>query len=80
MVKIAATSDLHGYLPNIEEVDILLICGDILPLDIQVNMPKSLQWLEYSFKPWAEALKCDQVVFIAGNHKITNFDYYCLET
>lgn len=52
-MRIGATSDLHGVLPAVEECDIFLICGDIMPLNIQLNMPKSRLWLQNTFIPWA---------------------------
>lgn len=75
-MKIAVISDLHGHLPiypspyweGIEECELLLICGDILPLNIQMNMPASQKWLIEEFKPWAAELPVEQVFFIAGNH------------
>lgn len=75
-MKIAVISDLHGYLPiypskyweGIEECEILLICGDILPLHCQSKMIESRLWLIEEFKPWAESLPVEQVYFIAGNH------------
>ena len=75
-MKIAVISDLHGNLPiypsnywkGIEECELLLICGDILPLSIQSNMPRSRDWLIEDFKPWAASLPVEQVYFIAGNH------------
>lgn len=75
-MKIAVISDLHGHLPiypspyweGIEECELLLICGDILPLSIQSNMPRSRDWLIEDFKPWAASLPVEQVYFIAGNH------------
>lgn len=75
-MKIAVISDLHGYLPiypskywdGIEECEILLICGDILPLNIQTNMPKSKDWLIVDFKLWASDLPVEKVYIIAGNH------------
>lgn len=67
-MKVCAISDLHGYLPDIEPCDLLLICGDIMPLDIQTNMPESERWLEEVFIPWIESLPIDQAILIAGNH------------
>ena len=75
-MKVAVISDLHGHLPTypspywegIEECELLLICGDILPLSIQSNMPRSRDWLIEDFKPWAASLPVEQVYFIAGNH------------
>ena len=75
-MKIAVISDNHGFLPiypspyweGIEECELLLICGDIIPLHIQFDMPKSKQWLVEEFKPWAASLPVEKVYFIAGNH------------
>lgn len=68
-MKICAISDIHGQLiNNIPTCDLLLIAGDIMPLNIQTNMPESYQWLEETFIPWLFELPCKEVVFIAGNH------------
>lgn len=79
-MKVCAISDLHGNLPiypsdywkDLRDCEMLLICGDILPLNIQMNMPASQKWLIEEFKPWAAELPVEQVVFIAGNH-----DFFC---
>lgn len=75
-MKIAVVSDLHGHLPiypspyweGIEECELLLICGDILPLHCQSKAIASRLWLTDDFKPWAASLPVEQVFFIAGNH------------
>lgn len=67
-MKICATSDLHGNLPIIPECELLLICGDILPLDIQMNSKKSKKWLVNDFTKWIKNSPVEQTVFIAGNH------------
>lgn len=70
-MKVCALSDLHGDLLPIdvfEPCELVCICGDISPLNIQGNYEKMRNWLKNTFKPWCEALPCDKVVFIAGNH------------
>lgn len=70
-MKVVAMSDLHGTLPkadSFEECEVAFICGDISPLNIQANDKKMKKWLSGTFKPWCEALPCDKVYFIAGNH------------
>lgn len=67
-MKIAVTSDLHGFLPEIEECDLLLICGDIMPLHYQCNLIASNAWLQTVFLPWCRDCPAKHVVFIAGNH------------
>ena len=68
-LRVAAISDIHGYFPIIEEpADILLIAGDISPLEIQFNKPKMKIWLETEFAYWIKSLPVDRVFLIAGNH------------
>ena len=68
-MKICAFSDMHGQLDfKVESCDIVLICGDILPLDIQFYSNPSEKWLKTVFIPWCNNLPCEKVVFIAGNH------------
>jgi Icc-related predicted phosphoesterase len=68
-MKICAFSDMHGQLDfKVEPCDIILICGDIMPLDIQFSITKSEIWLKNVFIPWCNNLPCEKVVFIAGNN------------
>ena len=67
-MKICAISDLHGDLIDISPCNLLIICGDIVPLNKQTSGHKSLAWLRNKFIPWATDLPCDKVIFIAGNH------------
>ena len=69
MMKICGISDMHGKFDfEIKPCDIVLICGDILPLDIQHNLIKSEEWIISFFIPWCTNLPCEKVVFIGGNH------------
>ena len=80
-MKVIALSDLHGTLLSVEDYfepcELVCICGDIVPLNIQANSRKTRQWLINKFKPWCESLPCDKVIFIAGNHDIylNNLDF-----
>ena len=68
-MKIIAISDLHGYLPTIEEqADIMLIAGDISPLRIQGSKILMQEWMEEEFIPWINELKVEKVFLVAGNH------------
>ena len=69
-MKICAMSDLHGYLPEIDKCDLVLICGDIVSLRSQ-RYPKSCKkWNTGVFQPWIDSLPCDKVLFIPGNHEV----------
>lgn len=37
MIKICAISDLHGDLPEIRPCDLVLVCGDSIPLNVQAS-------------------------------------------
>jgi Icc-related predicted phosphoesterase len=72
-MKIVAISDIHGYLVPYQKLardyfDVLCICGDLAPLDIQSKMAESEKWFKEDFREWCEKMPCDKVVFIAGNH------------
>lgn len=68
-LKISAISDLHGYLPKIDEpADIMLIAGDIMPFEIQFNKLEGKRWLENDFAEWIKELPMEEVYMVAGNH------------
>ena len=68
-MRICAFSDMHGNLDfKIEPCDIVLICGDIVPLKIQSYSTPSEEWFKTTFIPWCNNLPCEKVVFIGGNH------------
>lgn len=70
-MKIVALSDIHGTLPNpklFPKCDVVCICGDIVPLDFQNDMVRSVAWFAGEFNVWANKLLCEKVIFVAGNH------------
>ena len=72
MLKFLATSDIHGYLPNItEEFDLLMICGDICPAtDHSVYYQE--KWIKTIFTQWINSLPYktawSKVILVPGNH------------
>lgn len=67
-MRIVIISDLHGYLPEIPRCDLLLICGDICPVENH-NVLFQQEWLATKFVEWINRYAPDiEVVFIAGNH------------
>lgn len=67
-MKVTAISDLHGNLINIEACDLLLICGDISPLNIQKDYIQMTKWLFNEFYTWIINLPCDNIILTPGNH------------
>lgn len=68
-MEILAMSDLHGYLPNVSgSYDMMLISGDIVPLEFQTNIFLSYTWLLQAFKPWCDEVDVEHVVVTPGNH------------
>ena len=75
MIKVCGISDMHGILDfNIDECDILCICGDIVPLNIQRYKDGTLKWLKKQFIKWCDKQPCERVFLIAGNHDLI-FEY-----
>lgn len=68
LMKITAISDLHGYLPEVETCDLLCICGDISPLEIQRDHIKMTKWIFDEFQKWIANLPCSHVILVPGNH------------
>lgn len=73
-MKVTAISDLHGYLPDIEPTDLLLIAGDWSPLEIQNKIFCMREWIADILVPWFNSIQAEKIVFIAGNH-----DFICDE-
>ncbi|MFI3320654.1 MAG: metallophosphoesterase [Rikenellaceae bacterium] len=67
-MKIIATSDLHGHLPQIESCDILIIAGDITPKALDGELEAQKVWYREIFLVWANAVDCRDIVIVPGNH------------
>ena len=68
-MRICVTSDFHGELPDAHDVaDLTLICGDIVPLRMQRNIPQSRKWLETEFMYWVKNWPSERICYVAGNH------------
>jgi hypothetical protein len=66
-MRIAAISDLHGVLPVLPACDLLLIAGDVCP--IQDHRPEAQAvWLDGDFRRWLGQVPARQIIGIAGNH------------
>lgn len=68
-IVLAAMSDMHGALPAINrKCDLLCICGDIFPQDIERKIEESKEWFYKVFLLWIKKLPCEFVIMIPGNH------------
>jgi hypothetical protein len=78
-VKVVATADLHGHLPDIEECDLLILGGDLCPdfkaprsehwgYGLETEGWQQANWLRNVFKPWLAEVPAKHIVGIGGNH------------
>lgn len=67
-MKICATSDLHGHLPEIPDCDLLLLGGDYYPSSLH-GIPQAI-WFETVFYGWLKeiASRGIAIVGVPGNH------------
>lgn len=62
-----ATSDTHGFLPDIPPCDLFLHAGDFCPTENH-SIKYQYKWLRKHFCPWLNSIPAKHVVFCAGNH------------
>lgn len=67
MLKLCCISDLHGYLPEIEPCDLLIIAGDICPATNHKALFQAA-WLNSEFRWWLNRIPATEIVGIFGNH------------
>ena len=68
-MRILGLSDIHGnLLEKIPECDVLCLCGDIIPLNIQKNNQQSEYWWKNKFTSWINKIDCKEVIVVPGNH------------
>lgn len=71
-IKILASSDFHGFFPEISEsFDLFLICGDICPVECH-SIKFQDDWIFNDFIPWINSLPFNtpwsKVIITPGNH------------
>ena len=63
---INAIGDLHGHLPKLPESDLLLIAGDIFPMNIVNDPYKAMKWFEEVFIRWCKDQETWEIAMVAG--------------
>ena len=67
-MRIAAISDIHGWLPDpakMPDADVLVIAGDLCN---GRHAGEQAAWMRRTFAAWAEALRIPRIVATWGNH------------
>jgi hypothetical protein len=66
-MRVAVVADLHGQLPAVAPCELLLVAGDLRPLDAK-SAQEEESWLNGPFRTWLDNVPAAQTVGIAGNH------------
>jgi predicted phosphohydrolase len=66
-MHLVAISDLHGILPDIPPCDLLLLAGDLCPIEDHHPLFQS-DWLHDEFRSWLGRVPARKIVGVAGNH------------
>lgn len=66
-MRVCATSDLHGQLPEVPPCDLLLVAGDVCPADDH-SLARQGEFFMYEFPEWAGRQPARRAAWIAGNH------------
>ncbi len=72
-MRIAALSDLHGYLPSVPECDLLIVAGDLCVDQIgtshaAVAHDQQERWFDRYVRPWFLQAPASHKVMTWGNH------------
>src|SRR5262245_17953097 len=66
-MRVVATSDWHGVLPpSIPDADLLLLAGDLLSMNHEVEAQRA--HFEEELVPYLAALPHERIVLVGGNH------------
>jgi Icc-related predicted phosphoesterase len=66
-MKIVAMSDLHGFLPQIPNCDLLIFAGDLCPTSNH-NVYFQQDWLDNDFRHYLNNIPAKKIIGVAGNH------------
>lgn len=67
MTRVALLSDLHGRLQDVEPCDVLVVAGDVTPIDLLHEPERQPEWVEAEVRPWLERQPAGEIVATAGN-------------
>ena len=66
-MRLVLTGDLHGYLPPVQTCDVLLIAGDVCPIQSH-KLDFQADWLKWTFIPWLRRAPARQKIFTHMNN------------
>ncbi len=72
-MRIVALSDQHGYLPEIQPCNLLIVAGDVCPDGVGPSLAehhpaKQKAWFDHHVRPWLATSPAAHKVLTWGNH------------